>query len=150
MRKKDNKPFGGIQLKQFSFINEAAAQKAYMQAIEIVENKFYMNTENIVKISGQVVSVPDWFPYHPKTEWQLKEKAAFMHINKSKTHEEFLMNPSLVQIEMQEKDARIKELEEFMNDILTYKPKWATKEGFIKNAKSIASKALVIESKADK
>lgn len=48
--------------KSFSFQSSTRAQHVYEQALQIVST-FFSNAAGLVKITGNVVTVPDWFPF---------------------------------------------------------------------------------------
>lgn len=74
MGKKKNKNLPEVPRSMtFVFLSNTESISAYHQACEIVKDKFFMEPEGIVSIAGTRVTVPDWFPFSPKSNLSLKK-----------------------------------------------------------------------------
>jgi hypothetical protein len=52
--------------KTFTFKTEDQARRAFDQAKRIIEDRYFMDTLNILDVEGLKVTVPEWFPFQPK------------------------------------------------------------------------------------
>ena len=52
-----------VKEKSFSFQSSSRAEYAYKKAVDIINAVFFMNGEDLVKLQGNVVTVPEWFPF---------------------------------------------------------------------------------------
>lgn len=66
MKQKNDKPQSNLSKSiTCDFKNEEHAKRGYDFACDVIENKFLMDSKELVKREGMKVTVPEWFPYEP-------------------------------------------------------------------------------------
>jgi hypothetical protein len=51
------------EYKDVPFLDEEAAEVAYLHAVDLANNLFFMEGKLLVNKFGNIVRVPEWFPF---------------------------------------------------------------------------------------